>query len=192
MMIPIYDIDGMLYRIRPRLDRPGKDGKGKEKDKYKNFSSFYPSKDSNNILSNEYLNGCRAGSHIGFYFHPSTDDPGVCYITEGEKKAIVANYFLRCIVISLPGVNSHAKLTKTDKSGRSVLDFLKTLGCKSAVVAYDADKNVNEHVHRHEKKLVALLKNHSFHTYIGSWNPGFGKGLDDILVLGVKPQVFPV
>lgn len=67
-----------------------------------------------------------------------------------------------------------------------------TLGCKSAVVAYDADKNVNEHVHRHEKKLVALLKNHSFHTYIGSWNPGFGKGLDDILVLGVKPQVFPV
>ena len=91
------------------------------------FLSTYPSKDSNNILSNEYLNGCRAGSHIGFYFHPSTDDPGVCYITEGEKKAIVANYFLRCIVISLPGVNSHAKLTKTDKSGRSVLDFLKTL-----------------------------------------------------------------
>lgn len=192
MLIPIYDTDGMLYRIRLRLDHPGKDEKGKEKDKYKNFSSFYPSKDSNNILSNEYLNGCRAGSHIGFYFHPSTDDPGVCYITEGEKKAIVANYFLRCIVISLPGVNSHAKLTKTDKSGRSVLDFLKTLGCKSAVVAYDADKNVNEHVHRHEKKLVALLKNHSFHTYIGSWNPGFGKGLDDILVLGVKPQVFPV
>ena len=192
MMIPIYDIDGMLYRIRLRLDRPGKDDKGKEKDKYKNFSSFYPAKDSNNILTNEYLNGCRAGSHIGFYFHPSTDDPGVCYITEGEKKAIVANYFLRCIVISLPGVNSHAKLGKKDKSGKSILDFLKILGCKKAIVAYDADKNINEHVLRHEQKLVALLKNDSFHTYVSSWNPGFGKGLDDILVLGVRPQVFPV
>ena len=68
-----------------------------------------------------------------------------------RKKQSLQTIFLRCIVISLPGVNSHAKLTKTDKSGRSVLDFLKTLGCKSAVVAYDADKNVNEHVHRHEK-----------------------------------------
>ncbi len=48
-MIPIYDIDGMLYRIRPRLDRPGKDGKGKEKDKYKNFPSFYPAKDQERI-----------------------------------------------------------------------------------------------------------------------------------------------
>lgn len=67
MMIPIYDIDGMLYRIRPRLDRPGKDGKGKEKDKYKNSPSFYPAKDSNNVLTDEYLNGCRAGSHIRFY-----------------------------------------------------------------------------------------------------------------------------
>ena len=97
MLIPIYDTDGMLYRIRLRLDHPGKDEKGKEKDKYKNFSSFYPSKDSNNILSNEYLNGCRAGSHIGFYFHPSTDDPGVCYITEGEKKQSLQTIF--CVAL---------------------------------------------------------------------------------------------
>lgn len=192
MLIPIYDTDGMLYRIRLRLDHPEKDEKGKEKDKYKNFSSFYPSKDSNNVLSNGYLNGCRAGSHIGFYYHPSVDNPDICYITEGEKKAIVANYFLQCIVISLPGVNSHAKLGKNDKTGKSVLASLKDIGCTTIIVAYDADKNINEYVLRHEKKLVDLLKIHSFNTYIANWNPGFGKGLDDILVLGVRPQLDPV
>lgn len=92
----------------------------------------------------------------------------VSVILQRGKKAIVANYFLRCIVISLPGINSHAKLGKKDKSGKSILDFLKILGCKKAIVAYDADKNINEHLLRHEQKLVALLKNDSFHTYVSS------------------------
>ena len=115
----------------------------------------------------------------------------MCYITEGEKKAIVANYFFNCIVISLPGVNSYMKLEQTTSSGQSWLDFLKHIGCKNIIVAYDADKNTNESVALYERKLVELLKGHEFLTYIANWNFGFGKGLDDILVLGLRPMLVP-
>lgn len=187
MLIPLYDIDGNLYRLRLRLNRPETDEHGKERNKYKNFSSYKESRNVNGVLSNAYRNGCRAKSHIGIYFHPGLDDPTVCYITEGEKKAIIANFFLKHVVISLPGITSYSKLIEKDSSQKCVLDFLTDIGCRSAVVAYDADKYTNENVLRCEKKLAKLLTEASFHTYIANWNPGFGKGLDDMLVLGVRP-----
>ncbi len=189
MLIPLYDMEGNLYRLRLRLDRPETDENGKERNKYKNFSSYRESKDENGVLSNAYLNGCRAKSHIGFYFHQERDDASVCYITEGEKKAIIANYFLRHIVISLPGINSYSKLLEKNSFGKCALDFLADIGCNSVVIAYDADKYVNKNVLRCEGKLAELLTDASFPTYIADWNPGFGKGLDDMLVLGVRPQL---
>lgn len=189
MLIPLYDMEGKLYRLRLRLDRPEKDENGKERNKYKNFSSYKESKDDNGVLSNVYLNGCRARSHIGIYFHPGQDDPSICYITEGEKKAIIANFFLKHIVISLPGITSYSKLLEKNHSGNNVLDFLSNIGCKSAVIAYDADKYINKNVLRCEQKLAELMLKASFSTYIADWNPGFGKGLDDMLVLGVRPRL---
>lgn len=189
MLLPLYDMDGNLYRLRLRLDRPETDESGKERNKYKNFSSFKESRDDNGTLSNVYRNGCRAGSHIGFYCHHGRDDLSVCYITEGEKKALLANFFLKHMVISLPGVASYSKLTEKDCSGKCALDFLDNIGCKSVVIAYDADKYTNNTVLRFEKKLAELLKAAPFHIYIANWNPGFGKGLDDILALGVRPQL---
>lgn len=190
MLIPLYDELNQIYRLRLRLDKPDIDENGKEKNKYKNFSSFAVSSKEDRVLKNIYLNGCRAGSNIGFY-HSGQNDLTVCYITEGEKKAIVANYFLNCIVISLPGVNSYMKLEQTTSSGLSWLDFLKRIGCKNIVVAYDADKNTNESVALYERRLVELLKRHEFLTYTANWNFGFGKGLDDILVLGLRPILVP-
>jgi len=73
----------------------------------------------------------------------------------------------------------------------SCLDYLKSLGCTAAAVAYDADKLVNEAVQRHEKNLVALLKEKGFTSYVTRWNAGFGKGLDDILLLGIRPELIP-
>lgn len=189
MLIPLYDAEGNLYRLRLRLDQPEIDENGKERNKYKNFSSYKEFKDENGSLSNAYLNGCRAKSHIGIYFHPGQDDSSVCYITEGEKKAIISNFFLKHIVISLPGIMTYSKLTEKDVSGKCALDFLSDIGCKTIVIAYDADKHINNNVLRCEKKLADLLTAASFHTYIADWNPGFGKGLDDMLVLGVRPNL---
>lgn len=83
------------------------------------------------------------------------------------------------------------KLEQTTSSGLSWLDFLKRIGCKNIVVAYDADKNTNENVALYERRLVELLKRHEFLTYTANWNFGFGKGLDDILVLGLRPILVP-
>lgn len=189
ILIPIYDRNHNIYRLRLRLDRPDLDEKGKEKNKYKNFSSYAEEKNEGGELRNIYMNGCRAGSQVGIYYDPACDSSAICYITEGEKKAIVANHVLKCIVISLPGVNTFSKLKEKDTSGISTVDFLRSIGCKKTIVAYDADKSTNNVVQRCEEKLITLLKESSFETYTTSWNPGFGKGLDDILLLGVYPTI---
>lgn len=192
ILFPIRDRNNYLYRLRLRLDHPELDEKGKEKNKYKNFSSYFPSTDSNGIITNAFLNGCRAGSKIGIFFNPKIDNVSFCIITEGEKKGYVANYLLKCVVISLPGVNSFGKLKEPDEEGISVFQFLHMIGCDSIAVAYDADKYVNEKVLQCEQKLVELAKEELFNTSVAVWNPGFGKGLDDILALGIIPEYIPV
>ena len=159
--------------------------------KYKNFSSYKEENDENGNTYNIYSNGCRSGSNISIYYSPALDDTYLFYVTEGEKKAIIANHLLKVIVICLPGTSTYSKLTEKDPDGMSCLDYLKSLGCTAAAVAYDADKLVNEAVQRHEKNLVELLKENGFTAYVTRWNAGFGKGLDDILLLGIRPELIP-
>ena len=191
MLIPIYDLHGKLYRLRLRLDKPEVDENGKERNKYKNFSSYHSETDTSGVLKNIYNNGSRAGSCIGLYFNPKTDNPEICYITEGEKKAILANDKLKCPVISLPGTGTYNKLYDL-YDGINAISFLKTIGCSTTVVAYDADKTYNQQVLRYEHKLVQLLAKEGFSVFIASWNIGFGKGIDDILPLGILPTLTPV
>ena len=40
----------------------------------------------------------------------------------------------------------------------------------------------------YEQKLAALLAGRGFHIALAYWNPGFGKGLDDILSINVRPN----
>ena len=72
--------------------------------------------------------------------------------------------------------------------GRNVLNFLLSKGCSTVVIAYDSDKYVNEAVLMYEQKLAALLAGRGFHIALAYWNPGFGKGLDDILSINVRPN----
>lgn len=188
LLIPVYDHNRYLYRLRVRLDHPEVDENGKEKNKYHNFSSFYeiPADGANAV--NAYKNGCRSGSHAGLYANPSRDDYTVCYITEGEKKAMYANYVLRVPVISLPGVNSFGKVLEVMDDGWNVLNFLAAKGCTTVIIAYDSDKYVNEAVLMYEQKLIELLNGLNFRIALAYWNPGFGKGLDDILSINVRPN----
>jgi hypothetical protein len=55
------------------------------------------------------------------------------------------------------------------------------------VIAYDSDKCVNEAVLMYETRLSQLLLGRGFQIALASWNPGFGKGLDDILSINVRP-----
>lgn len=190
MLIPIYDFWGKIYRLRLRLDRPEIDEKGKEKNKYKNFSSYHREVDDSGVLKNIYDHGSRAGSCIGLYYRPNNDNPKICYITEGEKKAILTNDYLKYPVISLPGTGTYNKLHNL-YDGISAISYLKSIGCETTVVAYDADKIYNRQVLRYEQKLTHLLMEAGFSVYVASWNIGFGKGIDDILPLGILPKLTP-
>lgn len=188
ILLPLFDCDKNLYRLRIRLDHPEVDENGKEKNKYNNFSSYHEIVTPCSTIKNNYRNGCRSGSHIGLYESPRRDDYTVCFITEGEKKALFANYVLHNPVISIPGVNSFTKVLETFDTGHNVLDYLKAKGCRILVIAYDSDKYVNEAVLMYEQRLARLLTAHDFQIALAYWNPGFGKGLDDILSLDVRPN----
>lgn len=188
ILIPLYDCNHYLFRLRIRLDHPEVDENGKEKNKYHNFSSFYEIKQKNGTFTNAFKDGSRSGSHCSIYTDESRDDFTVCYITEGEKKAIYANYVLHAPIISIPGVNSFQKLLEEFTNGFTMLDYLKAKGCRFLIIAYDADKFVNRSVLMYEKKLIEFLKSRNFSIGISYWNPGFGKGLDDILSIGVRPN----
>lgn len=190
MIIPAFDKNNNIYRLRIRLDKPELDDKGKEISKYKNFSSRYEiSQDY--IVQNAYKNGCRSGSPISIYFNPNKDSSSICYITEGEKKGFVVNHFFKCIVISLPGVQFYKRLMEKDHNGISILDFLQNIGCSHIVTGYDADKCIKPEVLKAEKQLCEMLKENDFKTDIANWNIGFGKGMDDILLNGVYPRLDP-
>lgn len=188
LLLPLYDHNGNLYRLRLRLDHPEVDENGKEKNKYHNFSSFYETPAEGNRFVNAFKNGCRSGSHASLYAVPSRDDYTVCYITEGEKKALYANHMLHAPVISLPGVNSFGKVLEVMDDGRNVLNYLSAKGCTMVVIAYDSDKHINEAVLMYEQKLIMLLKGRGFRIALAYWNPGFGKGLDDILSINIRPN----
>ena len=188
ILIPLFDCRKNLYRLRLRLDHPEVDENGKEKNKYNNISSFREIAAQGQGTKNTYRFGCRSGSHCGLYEPPGRDNYSVCYITEGEKKALYANYVLHHPVVSIPGVNSFNKVLETFGTNCSVLDYLKAKGCYILIIAYDSDKYVNEAVLMYEQKLARLLTSHNFQIALAYWNPGFGKGLDDILSLDVRPN----
>lgn len=188
LLFPLYNRKGQIYRLRIRVDYPEMDENGKAKNKYHNFSSFREEKRKDGTLYNYYLNGTQANSQIGFY-NQFTKDHYVVYITEGEKKSLVANYVLGHPVICVPGVNSFGKVFEGDESGVSVIDHAIGLGAKVFVIAYDADKSINAKVLQCEGALVERLKEKGVQIALADWNIGFGKGLDDILGIGIRPNL---
>ena len=170
---------------------------GKPSAKYMNFSScklIQATDENGNVTAkvNRYNNGCESGSFCSVYTKEG-DDPTWVYITEGEKKGIVANQYLNVPVVSVPGVNSVSKLFEKEPGcENSMMDSLREKGCRGVVLVFDADKAVNEAVLHHEQKAVAMFKERNIHIALGEWNPAWGKGLDDVLLTGVKPAIHPV
>lgn len=169
---------------------------GKAGNKYKNFTSVFEKTgkkaDGTRFVYNGYeKNGSRSGSNISLYCKPG-DNFSTVYVTEGEKKAIVANMLLGVPVISLPGTGTFSKLFEKDSSGKSMMDYLSEKGMKLCVICYDADKNENVRVLQSEQKAVQEFLKRGLHIAIGEWNPNWGKGLDDTLVLGIRPRIYHV
>ena len=160
---------------------------GKVDGKYKNFSSYFRKEEQRGeqwIAYNSYFRGCQSGSQVSLISKPG-DDMQYLYITEGEKKAIVINMILNCPVVALPGVSTFRKLFEPEyKRDKSMIQTLIDRGLVAVIVVYDADKSVNESVLGAEEGLVEMCHNAGVYTYVGEWNPHYGKGADDILIAG--------
>jgi len=165
---------------------------GKTEGKYVNFSSFREWKDfEKHTIINKYLNGCQSGSQISVY-RPKNAKPGIVWITEGEKKAMVIAAVLGVTVLCVPGVGSYNKLFEPVEGGPSIMEMLAEEGVKLAIVAYDADKEENPMVAHNEEGLLRELVAHNFMAGRTTWNSAFGKGLDDGIMEGIMPQICPV
>ncbi len=169
--------------------------RGKVQGKYKNFSSYREKRFEENGSQravNVFHNGCQSGSYCSVYSSKG-DNFSVVYATEGEKKAMVANKLLHVPVISIPGVSSFKKLFENeDSSESSIMQYLKSKGLSLMVLVYDADKGENLAVLKSEQKAVQTFIANGVNIAIGEWDANWGKGLDDVLLTGVVPQVYPI
>lgn len=155
--------------------------------KYRPLTSFSENEEEyrKGFIVNNFRGGCRAEPGFGFY--KSHGDNNYClYITEGEKKGILGNALLGAPFISLPGVGS-IKLLFNHYRSRKVVDWLKDMGVKVIIVAFDADKAYNTVVLANQEKIVAALKKEGFMLATAEWDINIGKGIDDLLAAGQKP-----
>ena len=166
--------------------------KGKVEGKYKNFSSCKELfNDDDKVITNLYKNGCQSGSFPSIYTQKG-DNTEIVFFTEGEKKAMVANRLLKCPVVCFPGVGTFKKAFEPLTDSGCIMDALIKMGMKRAVLAYDADKSSNVHVLQAEKNCVQWFLEHQIAMSIGEWDPRYGKGLDDVLLKGIRPILYDV
>lgn len=191
----VYQPKNKVYKVK--LDKNGiplSDGgkKSKVSGKYKNLSSFQEIYDDDQKkIQNRYLNGCQSGSYPSLYCRP-TDDFTVVYFTEGEKKAMIANLLLGAPCVSFPGVGTFKTAFEARCDKKSIVDYCVEHGMKRGVLCYDADKNNNKVVLMQETNCVKWFLENKIQLSIGAWNEAFGKGLDDILLQGIRPTIHDV
>lgn len=160
------------------------------KGKYRPLTSYYEDENElreHNRSVNIYEKGCQLPSGTSLYFHPDEDNSIICYLTEGEKKGIYGNAMMKSPVVTFPGVDSWGDLF-SGKSGERLVDKLKVKGTALFLVAYDADKEVNERVLRAQQKVMDALSNEGFSVGVCNWDMNLGKGLDDLLSHGYLPS----
>lgn len=163
--------------------------------KYRNFSSYRIDEKEykNGFVKNVFEKGCEAGNTIGIYMNPQRDNMYCCFLTEGEKKGMFANDIMRMPVGSFPGVNSFSLLLKgadgkACKKGERVVDILRNKGCQLFIVAYDADLATNQQVLKNQQAAIKMLIEEGVMVGVAKWDMSLGKGLDDLLANGHKPE----
>lgn len=114
---------------------------------------------------------------------------------EGEKKAMVASEKYGCLVLALPGVGMYRLLKEPcivsgNWKGKvpTMLEWLRSVGVKRIAVANDSDMWTNQNVKNATGSTMRLVMEHGFATEFARWSPDCGKGLDDCLLNGFRPE----
>ena len=72
-----------------------------------------------------------------------------------------------------------------------MINTLLTLKPSSVVIAFDADILKNKNVSAQMKRLAALISTLNIKVSIARWGIEKGKGVDDLLLAGLKPSIEP-
>lgn len=171
-------------------DVPGKKIEGKYKAVSSERLQRVAETDIEVIWQNRYLEGCRHVTRPSLYTKDG-DNCKAVFVTEGEKKAMVSNMLLGSPTISVPGVGSIKTLFNSE-DGSGILKQLRERGMSMIVICLDADKATNALVLRAEEAGVREALKAGYRIAVGEWNGLWGKGLDDTLLSGVKPKIYPV
>lgn len=113
------------------------------------------------------------------------------WVTEGPLKADIASDRFGLMykkdelneygdtVLSVPGVNSW----------RIILPILEEMGVERVVLAIDMDAMTNPDVKMHLMECAAELKNHNYTIDFAMWDVNVAKGLDDLLLQNLLPDI---
>jgi hypothetical protein len=134
------------------------------------------------LSSTGKLNGTSSGAPIHISIPQNIRRYDVLGITEGIIKADYWANQKGIIVLSVMGVSTWKSAIHT------VQQILSKTPMKGAIVAFDADKKINEYVKLYEKSLVYSLKKTGIKVAIANWDLQKGKGIDDLFKNGYSPE----
>lgn len=129
--------------------------------------------------SKDMRGGASPGAPLG-WFGPD-GGAGQLWVTEGPVKAAIAASRLGARVVAVPGVSAWRSAGLVDK--------VRAGGYTEVVVAYDADSAKNVLVAREAHALCEALVVAGVRVAFAAWDQSQGKGIDDLLVGGGKPEI---
>jgi Domain of unknown function (DUF3854) len=130
-------------------------------------------------MSSAGYNGPSPGALLHVSIHGASS--GVLRVTEGFLKADLATVLSGILTIGVPGVGQW----------RAVLHALELLRPDTILLAWDADWRSNCQVAKTLGDAVLELNRLGYDVRMESWQPGLGKGIDDLLRAGHQPQRQP-
>jgi Domain of unknown function (DUF3854) len=164
LLVPCKDVDGNIVGNIIRLDNVSGNGK------YRWVSAPKSKRKRGGVSSGTPI-------HVAGREYESKR----VWITEGVIKADIASLRLKETVVGIVGVSSWKR--------EELCHTLQKLGVESVVIAFDADVKHNRHVEKAQRKLAGFLLSQGYIVYFAQWNIEQGKGIDDLLVNGLKPTI---
>ena len=128
--------------------------------------------------SKDMRGGASPGAPLG-WFGPA--GLATLWVTEGPIKAAIAASRLGARVVAVPGVGAWRSA--------GLVERVRAAGHVEVIIAYDADARANVQVAREAHGLCEAMVTAGVRVSFAVWDPGQGKGIDDLFVGGGKPKI---
>lgn len=158
IIVPSWDIDGLIEGLQIRLDVPF----GKCKYIWVSSDGKYKG----------------TGTKATPFFAKGPRKKDTLIITEGAFKAIIPSKIFGYSVLGIPGVNNQKEIEK-------IIPQIKKR-YKKIIEAFDADFRFNDNVKSAKLKLKEMMKNHGFEYGTFEWDYSKGKGFDDFALNSLR------